>query len=180
MNKNRQTDHTDSKGTLAQSQIEDFDKTVNEPQKPSNFNWRYGAFLLWKIIKEFFVGPTSPKVLHTTFADTAETLIDILSSEDKNKDNNKEILEESKQLLDQQKTTDDNWVRKRLERWATRLIVFYLICVFILVLLCGFINICCFSYNPFISDQVMIVILSTTTINIIGLGVIVLKGHFFL
>ena len=30
----------------------------------------------------------------------------------------------------------------------------------------------------FISDSIMTVILSTTTINIVGLGFIVLKGHF--
>ena len=35
-----------------------------------------------------------------------------------------------------------------------------------------------FDKHGFITDTVMTVILSTTTINIIGLGVIVLKGHF--
>lgn len=156
-----------------------FNEAVNAPQKGVGFKWRYGAYLTWSYVKEFFKGPIKPKVEHTTFADTAETLIDILSSEDKNAANIKEVLEESKQLLDQQKTTDDTWARRRLERWATRLIASYLIFVLFLVLLRGFINVLFISFTPFISDQVMIVILSTTTINIIGLGVIVLKGHFY-
>lgn len=32
--------------------------------------------------------------------------------------------------------------------------------------------------NGFMSDTIMGVVLSTTTINVIGLGVIVLKGHY--
>ena len=53
--------------------------------------------------------------------------------------------------------------------------------VFVLVILNGLSQLIwptVFSDHGFISDTVMTVILSTTTINIIGLGVIFLRGHF--
>lgn len=180
MSKKKSSQKQQSRDAKKAKEISDFENAIGAQTKKSEFQLQYGAFLLGKYIKEFFTGPPKQKVQHTTFADTAETLIDILSAdEDNNTANNRDILEESKQLLDQQKTTDDTWARRRLERWATRLIAFYLIVVFFLVLARGYINVCCLAFNQFISDQVMIVILSTTTINIIGLGVIVLKGHFY-
>lgn len=88
----------------------------------------------------------------------------------------KEILEKCSQLLAQQRTLEDTRARRRLEKWATRVISWYLIVVCALILLNGGSFI--FFFAGFITDQIMAVILSTTTVNIIGLGLIVLKGHF--
>lgn len=91
------------------------------------------------------------------------------------------ILETSRKLLVQQRIMDDTKARRRLERWARNTILCYLIIVFVLVLLNGASMIIwdgVFKDHGFISDTVMTVILSTTTVNIIGLGVIVLRGHF--
>lgn len=88
----------------------------------------------------------------------------------------KEILEKCSQLLTQQRMLEDTRARRRLEKWATRVIGWYLIIVCLLVLLNGF-----YIYiveKPLITDKVMIAILTTTTVNIIGLGLIVLRGHF--
>lgn len=71
--------------------------------------------------------------------------------------------------------------RQRLEAWACKTIIIYLVCVLLLVILNGVSRLIwpeIFTEQGFISDNVMYVILSTTTVNIIGLGVIVLKGHF--
>lgn len=93
--------------------------------------------------------------------------------------------------MKQQRMLEDTRARRRLERWATKAIAYYLVCVFLLIVVNGVVLI----LNPietteiigssgvlvkrgFISDSIMTVILTTTTINIIGLGVIVLKGHF--
>lgn len=91
------------------------------------------------------------------------------------------IIETSRKLLVQQRIMDDTKARRRLEKWAKRVIICYLAFVGALVLLNGLSQL----IEPwkelahgFISDTVMTVILSTTTINIIGLGVIVLRGHF--
>lgn len=91
------------------------------------------------------------------------------------------ILETSRNLLVQQRIMDDTKARRRLERWARNTILCYLIIVFILVLLNGASQVIwrdVFPDHGFITDTVMTVILSTTTVNIIGLGVIVLRGHF--
>lgn len=64
--------------------------------------------------------------------------------------------------------------RKRLEKWAKRVIVLYLLVVLMLVVFDSIVENTWFE----ISDTVMITILSTTTVNIIGLGLIVLRGHF--
>lgn len=71
--------------------------------------------------------------------------------------------------------------RQRLEAWACKTIIIHLVCVLLLVILNGVSRLIwpkIFTEQGFISDNVMYVILSTTTVNIIGLGVIVLKGHF--
>lgn len=72
--------------------------------------------------------------------------------------------------------------RRRLEKWASVVIVTYLIVVLVIVLM-NYINIdygdCWLSKVTIeIPDKIMFTILSTTTINIIGLGLIVLRGHF--
>ena len=74
--------------------------------------------------------------------------------------------------------------RQRLERWASRVIVFYLLIV-LWIVLANYISIEYSGSLNFmnditveIPDKIMFTILSTTTINIIGLGLIVLRGHF--
>lgn len=91
------------------------------------------------------------------------------------------MIETSRKLLIQQRIMDDTKARRRLERWARNTIVAYLAAVFLLVIMNGASRIIwndVFTDHGFISDTAMTVIPSTTTINIIGLGVIVLKGHF--
>jgi hypothetical protein len=94
---------------------------------------------------------------------------------------NDETLKKGEQLLKLQREMENTRARRRLEHWACRVIVCYLLFVFVLILLNGASQIVfphVFVNHGFISDTVMTVVLSTTTINIIGLGVIVLKGHF--
>lgn len=72
--------------------------------------------------------------------------------------------------------------RRRLEKWASVVIVTYLMVVLLIVLM----NYISIDYKECwlgrvtmeIPDKIMFTILSTTTINIIGLGLIVLRGHF--
>lgn len=98
-----------------------------------------------------------------------------------NNTNDAFIIDSSRKLLVQQRIMEDTNARRRLEKWARNTIIIYLLIVFLLVLLNGMSQIVWpehFDKHGFITDTVMTVILSTTTINIIGLGVIVLKGHF--
>lgn len=100
----------------------------------------------------------------------------------------------SGKLLELHRNLEDTKARGRLERWATKLISRYLLSVLGLILLNGLasvfleqvkideglsiFNIKQSIQGGFISDTVMTVLLTTTTINVIGLGIIVLRGHF--
>lgn len=74
--------------------------------------------------------------------------------------------------------------RRRLEKWASIVIVTYLLVVLSIVISnythieyggwLKFMN----NISIHIPDKIMFTILSTTTVNIIGLGLIVLRGHF--
>lgn len=90
-----------------------------------------------------------------------------------------ENIEKSKELTHLHRIIENTKARRRLEKWSLRVIASYLIIVLLIV-------VCNYARIPFVSDlgtidiprPIMITILSTTTVNIIGLGLIVLRGHF--
>lgn len=149
-----------------------FARKVGKSDK--DFSWKYAGYITFVAIKEFFTGKTRPKRGHDTFTGTAEALVANLNGENISN----ELLQSTKELLRQQRMLEDTHARRRLERWATRVISWYLIIVLILVILNGVISVKYDIDGGFISAGIMTVILTTTTINIIGLGLIVLKGHF--
>ena len=140
-----------------------------------DFNWRYGGHHIAILIKEFFCGRTMPRRGHDTFTSVAETLVANFGDRDNINEN---ILKSTKELLRQQRMLEDTHARRRLERWATRVISWYLIIVLILVVADSTISALFDIDGGFITGGIMAAILTTTTINIIGLGLIVLRGHF--
>lgn len=131
---------------------------------------RYGLHDVTTIVREFIFGQKHIHNNSDVFVDTAQTIVmqDEVSPE---------IIEASKHLLEQQRMLEDTMARRRLEKWATKVISWYLIIVCILVITNGLFSL----HNgkeSFITGGIMIVILTTTTINVIGLGLIVLRGHF--
>lgn len=171
---------------------QEFDSTINEESNPivpvsdgrlspDTPSWnKHGAYLVVTHIIRFFVGPKSPqppKPKDSQFKFIAERLITTLP------DNPDQLtVETTKQLLDQHRTIENTQARRRLERWACWAIVIYLVCVFLLLIFNGVSRVLwptIFTADkPLFSDRVLYVILSTTTVNILGLGFIVLKGHF--
>ena len=149
----------------------------DKPKSPyAHLPWRYFGVWRWMCtVKCFFVGRKPPMRETNTFSDLAETLLSKIESDDV------AILDKSKELIKLQREVENTRARRRLERWACKIIVIYLAFVFLLILLNGLSQIYfreVFNGHGFISDTVMTVILSTTTVNIIGLGVIILRGHF--
>lgn len=142
----------------------------------SHLSWKYyGVYRCIGTLKCFILGQRKIKTETNTFSETAEALI---SAGDKT---DRQTLEAGKDLLKLQRDVENTRARRRLERWACKVIVAYLLFVFILMVLNGASMVWkpgLFKEHGFISDNVMITILSTTTINIIGLVVIVLRGHF--
>lgn len=103
-----------------------------------------------------------------------ETVNTLLDSETTDENINK-----CKELTHLHRVIENTKARRRLEKWSLRVIALYLFVVLSIVVLC-------YSKIPFVSGfvqinippNIMITILSTTTVNIIGLGLIVLRGHF--
>lgn len=146
-----------------------FDDVVDTNQ-PQSTKWKYGGYNLYVAVREFFFGKRQQTKGHDTFTDVAETII--------LQEANAEMLDISRKLLEQQRILENTHARRRLERWATRVISWYLIVVLILVVFNGLTAMLSGKEQGFISSGIMAAILSTTTINIIGLGLIVLRGHF--
>ncbi len=89
-----------------------------------------------------------------------------------------ENINKSKSIASLHRVIENTHARRRLEKWALRVIVCYLIIVLIIVAATyttiEAIGLPWFKFPP----NIMIAILTTTTANIIGLGLIVLRGHF--
>lgn len=160
-----------------------FDEAVNSSSRSNNKStpWlKHGGYSLIIFIWEYFMGPrtpSQPKSKDSQFKFIAERLISTLP------DNPDQLtVDTTKQLLEQHRTIENTQARRRLERWACWAIVIYLACVFLLLIFNGVSRILWPNIfdgeHPLFSDKVLYVILSTTTVNILGLGFIVLKGHF--
>ena len=160
-----------------------FDKVVSSAPR-SNSKWttwlKHGGYSITIFAWEYFTGPRKPKLPKSKdnqFKFIAERLITTLP------DNPDQlIVDTTKQLLEQHRTIENTQARRRLERWACCAIVIYLACVFLLLIFNGVFRVLWpdifTADSPLFSDSVLYVILSTTTVNILGLGFIVLKGHF--
>lgn len=92
-----------------------------------------------------------------------------------------ENIQKSKELTKLHRVVENTKARRRLEKWSLRVIATYLLIVFIIVIAC-YVDLHIDEKKVYhiieIPSEIMITILSTTTVNIIGLGLIVLRGHF--
>lgn len=89
-----------------------------------------------------------------------------------------ESIDKSRSVAHLHRIIENTHARRRLEKWSLRVIALYLLIVLLIV-------IATYADVPFlglpvlvIPPNVMVAILTTTTANIIGLGLIVLRGHF--
>lgn len=89
-----------------------------------------------------------------------------------------ENIEKSKNVANLHRLIENTHARRRLEKWSLRTIGIYL-CIVCFIIFGTYADIPHIGF-PFlhIEPQIMVAILTTTTANIIGLGLIVLRGHF--
>ncbi|MDT3367908.1 MAG: hypothetical protein LIR40_04580 [Bacteroidota bacterium] len=151
---------------IDQGNLFDFEDFFKD--KKDYISWKNGGYKIYFNVKRFFCNPTSKKEIN--LLDQVELLINSSPG-----DPSGSLIEKCRHFIQLHRIVENTNARKRLERWAKRVIVVYLFVVFILVV---------FDSNNIhkaieISDAVMITILSTTTVNIIGLGLIILRGHFY-
>lgn len=121
------------------------------------------------VVKRFFSSPIKEK---QTELNVLNIVSDILSN--KHDDSS---INQSQELVKLHRVIENTKARKRLETWSSRVIVIYLTIVLILVV-SNYLYTGWFDVVMDIPENVMIAILTTTTVNIIGLGLIVLRGHF--
>lgn len=89
-----------------------------------------------------------------------------------------ENIRKSESVVSLHRVIENTHARRRLEKWSLRVIAAYLLAVFLIIVL-NYADIPAIGLPWFkIGEKVMIAILTTTTANIIGLGLIVLRGHF--
>ena len=88
-----------------------------------------------------------------------------------------ENIAKAKELAGLHRLVENTKARRRLEKWSLRIISCYLLVVLAIVFL-NYTKICYLIGIISIPESIMIAILTTKTVNIIGLGLIVLRGHF--
>lgn len=118
-------------------------------------------------VKFFFSKPFKEEKKDLNILDTVKALL-----ESETTDGN---IKKCKELIKLHRVVENTHARRRLEKWSLRVIAAYLFIVLAIVML-NYIQIDKRIIS--IPEEIMITILSTTTINIIGLGLIVLRGHF--
>lgn len=125
-----------------------------------------------KVMMDFLDGVSghSDKTIGVSFLEQAFLLLG--SSPQVSKD----VTERCAELVKLQRIHENTRARQRLEKWTTRIIVWYLIFVAMFLLAYSAIR---FVWGVcVVSDVVIVTLLSSTTVTIIGLPLILLKGHF--
>lgn len=119
-------------------------------------------------VKFFFSKPFKEEKKDLNILDVVQTLLDSETTQ--------ENINQCKELSRLHRIVENTIARRRLEKWSLRVIATYLSVVLVIVVACYVkVN---GSHLIEIPTEIMITILSTTTVNIIGLGLIVLRGHF--
>lgn len=150
-----------------------FDSTdMKVCSKPSFL--KHGGFYVVFHIKNFFLNPLKKGKKDLDLLDKTRLLLETDV-------NNNDVMNKCEQFIELHRIVENTKARRRLEKWASRVIAIYLLVVMGIVV-CNYGSIKPFRDwgTMFISEPVMITILSTTTVNIIGLGLIVLRGHFLM
>lgn len=122
-------------------------------------------------IKFFFSEPFKEKKKDLNILDTVNSLLESETTPDN--------LEKCRELVHLHRIVENTRARRRLEKWSLRVIAIYLTTVLVIVI-ANYIVIPNVDkhFQIDIPPTIMITILSTTTVNIIGLGLIVLRGDF--
>ena len=122
-----------------------------------------GAYKVWFNFARFFRNPYPKEKRELDLLDVVDLLIS--TGDPAN------VADSCKQYVDLHRIVENTRARRRLEKWVTRLISSYLFCVFAFIVVsyaCGW----------EMGGSVIVTLLSTTTINIVALGLILVRGLF--
>ena len=131
----------------------------------------HAGYYIPYLFRFIFSEPFKEKKKDLNILDTVQSLLESETTD--------ENIEKCKELTHLHRIIENTKARRRLEKWSLRVIAVYLFIVLCIVL-ATYISIPKLKLYFYIEipDTIMVTILSTTTVNIIGLGLIVLRGHF--
>ncbi len=134
--------------------------------------WTNFFYKIWWNIRRLFLNPFCEQKKELRLLDQVELLI---SEGDAGS-----VAETCEKYITLHRIVENTRARRRLERWVTRLIVFYLFIVFILLSTNSLQTWLKAKGLPFIymDEKIIIALLTTTTINIVALGIILVRGLF--
>ena len=134
--------------------------------------WNNGFYKIWWNIRRLFTNPFAEKKQELRLLDLVNILV---STGDP-----KAVSKTCEDYISLHRVVENTKARARLEKWITRLIVGYLIIVGIILIWC--------SLHDYLNDKkwpciqiestVLVALLTTTTINIVALGIILVRGLF--
>ena len=136
----------------------------NDFQKEKTIPWKtHGAYKVWFNSARFFRNPYPKEKKEFDLLDVVDLLISTGDPEN--------VADSCKQYVDLHRIVENTRARSRLEKWVTRLISLYLFFVFAFI-------VASYSFEWKISGGIIVTLLSTTTINIVALGLILVRGLF--
>lgn len=138
--------------------------------------WQYvshSGYFICHALKTFFRHPLRKEKPDLDLLGVVRSSLDDFENK-----SHQENIQKSEGLIALHRTVENTHARRRLEKWSLRVIALYLLIVLLIV-------VATYANVPYldlpwltIPNEIMIAILTTTTANIIGLGLIVLRGHF--
>ena len=156
-------------------QIDDLESTNSESEQPQDSKQsRFRPWYLFHdscvVVKEFIFGPKQAAKLDIDPLTITQSLIEA-------NPNDASTISICERLVKIHRQTENTKARKRLEKWATKVITCYLLAIAALFVVCyaEHPNLCFHVRCP---QPVMEFLLTTTTVNVLGLVVIVLNGYF--
>lgn len=145
---------------------------IFDQNNESRIKWHHylthGGYYLANAVRIFFTKPFKETRRDLDILGTVSVLLD--------SEPTSENIDRCKELTRLHRIVENTKARRRLEKWSLRVIATYLLVVF-LVVAAYYSKIAAINVLN-IPQGIMITILSTTTVNIIGLGLIVLRGFF--
>lgn len=145
-----------------------FDNEEKDDEKKKRLIAIHLGFYIIDTVKQFFSSPYKREKRELNVLDSIQTLLESEPTD--------ENINKCQELSKLHRMVENTKARRRLEKWSLRVIAWYLIIVLVVVFL-SYTKICWLNILE-IKPQIMIAVLTTTTVNIIGLGLIVLRGHF--
>lgn len=151
---------TDFPNFLLSEELPNFNRYKQEDQ---DIPWRCFIYKLWYNILYTFRNPFKEPKQELNLLEQVEVLINTGDSGD--------VIDYCERYIYLHRIIENTRARRRLERWVTRLVSTYLLIVFALI-------VTSYILKWDLALGVIITILSTTTVNIVALGYILVRGLF--